>query len=441
MKARRSSLPDTTSIAAAVLQRIFANHDALDFSIRLWDGSTPIQPSDGPPRFTLVINHPGALRRMFLPPSELSLGEAFIFQDFDIEGDIVAAAGLADYFQQDMRMKIPELFWLARNLLRLPHGNPDETLRPGLKSTGRTHTRQRDRETVQYHYDVSNDFYQLWLDDWMNYSCAYFITGEEDIHTAQRQKMEHICRKLRLQPGERLLDIGCGWGGLAIYAARHYDVRVTGVTLSQNQLELARERAEEAGVSDRVEFRLQDYREVLAEPSYDKIVSVGMVEHVGVKNLSRYFAQAWRVLKKGGLFLNHAIGAMSSHLPAQSLGRWLFRANSFMDRYVFPDGELVDIHHMLRDAEAAGFEVRDVEALREHYALTLRHWVRRLEENHNMALRYVDEPTYRVWRIYMAGTSHSFANSRINVYQTLLSKNIGHGQSLQPWTRAHLYTR
>lgn len=426
-------------VSAAVLQRIFARYGPTDFAVRLWDGTYPIAPAEGRPRFTLAIKHPGALRHMFLPPSELNLGEAFIFDDFDIEGDIIAATGLLDYFER-AGLSIRDLMELTRLLLKLPRPSQAKTVRPGLRPKGRLHSLRRDRQAVQFHYDVSNDFYALWLDERMVYSCAYFKTGEEDIHTAQLQKMEHICRKLRLKPGERLLDIGCGWGGLAIYAAQRYGVDATGITLSEKQVALARQRIAEAGVADRCRVLLQDYREVPTEPPFDKLVSVGMFEHVGTKLLPLYFAKAWALLKPGGLFLNHGIGSMSSHVPRGSLlSRLLMRRNSFMNHYVFPDGELVDIHETLRAAEGVGFEVRDVEALREHYALTLRHWVSRLEARHDEALQYVDEPTYRVWRLFMAASSYGFSRSRINVYQALLSKNDGQGASGHPWTRADLY--
>jgi cyclopropane-fatty-acyl-phospholipid synthase len=425
--------------STAILRRIFESYGPPDFAVRLWDGSYPIQPADGKARFTLVLKHPAALRRMFLPPSELNLGEAFIFDDFDIEGDIIAATSLMDYFQT-VHLPARTTLWLVGQLLALPRDVVAETARPGLKPVGRLHSRRRDRQSVQFHYDVSNEFYALYLDELMVYSCAYFKTGEEDIHTAQRQKLEHICRKLQLKPGERVLDIGCGWGGLAIYAAQHYGVDVTGITLSQKQVTLAQERIAQAGLSDRCRVLLQDYREVPTDQPFDKLVSVGMFEHVGAAKLPLYFAQAWKLLKPGGLFLNHGIASMTSHNPKPSLlGRWLYKMNGFMDRYVFPDGELVDINQTLQAAEGAGFEVRDVESLREHYALTLRHWVRRLEANHQQALKYVDEPTYRVWRIYMAGSSHGFSRSRLNVYQALLSKNAEGGVSGQPWTRSYQY--
>jgi cyclopropane-fatty-acyl-phospholipid synthase len=428
-----------TERCAAILRRVFGGYGQIDFAVRLWDGSIPILPESGEPRFTLVVNHPAALRRMLLPPSEINLGEAFIFGDFDIEGDIFHATSLLDYFPQ-LDFTAGDLTWLVRNLLALPRDWQADTARPGLRPAGQAHSRRRDRETVQFHYDVSNDFYALWLDDLMVYSCAYFETGDEDIHTAQQQKLEHICRKLRLQPGERLLDIGCGWGGLLVYAAEHYGVDATGITLSANQVDYVERLIEERGLADHCRVRLVDYREVPEDNPFDKLVSVGMFEHVGRAKLLVYMEKARRLLKPGGLFLNHGIASMTGHYHEPGLiGRLILKPNSFMQRYVFPDGELVDISMSLEASEAAGFEVRDVESLREHYALTLRHWVRRLTERRAEALRYVDEPTFRVWRLYMAGSSYGFASSRINVYQALLSKSAAGGHSGLPWTRAHLY--
>lgn len=424
---------------AAILRRIFDSYGRIDFAVRLWNGSTPILPESGEPRFTLVVNHPAAPRRMFLPPSEVNLGEAFIFGDFDIEGDIFHATSLIDYFPR-LHFTVGDLAWLGRNLLALPRDRQADTARPGLRPAGQAHSRRRDRETVQFHYDVSNDFYALWLDDLMVYSCAYFETGDEDIHTAQRQKLEHICRKLRLHPGERVLDIGCGWGGLLVYAAEHYGVDATGITLSENQVEYVERLIEERGLADHCRVRLLDYREVPEDNPFDKLVSVGMFEHVGRAKLPVYMGKARRLLKPGGLFLNHGIASMTGyHREPGFVGRLIFKPNSFMQRYVFPDGELVDINVSLEAAEAAGFEARDVESLREHYALTLRHWVQRLTERRAEALRHVDEPTFRVWRLYMAGSSYGFASNRINVYQTLLSKSAAGGHSGLPWTRAHLY--
>jgi cyclopropane-fatty-acyl-phospholipid synthase len=264
----------------------------------------------------------------------------------------------------------------------------------------------------------------------VNY-CAYFHSSDEDLDTAQERKLDYICRKLRLQPGQRLLDLGCGWCGLVIHAAQHYGVDATGITLSQPQTDLANERIAEAGLADRCRVMVRDYREVDETAGYEALVSVGMFEHVGAAVLPAYFAQAWRLLKPGGVFLNHGIANAAAVQPR--------RGPSFSDTYVFPDGELVPISTTLRTAEESGFEVRDVESLREHYALTLRHWVRRLEAQHDQALRFVDEPTYRVWRLFMSGSVHGFTTGRLNVYQTLLIRANEHRQSGLPLTRADWY--
>ena len=265
----------------------------------------------------------------------------------------------------------------------------------------------------------------------MTYSCAYFNNPEDSLDLAQEQKLEFICRKLRLRPGQRLLDIGCGWGGLVIYAAKNFGVEATGITLSKPQADLANARIAEAGMSDRCRVLVRDYREMDQPASFDALASVGMFEHVGAKRLPAYFTQAWQLLKPGGVFLNHGIAIRAGEKPPP--------AKSFSNVYVFPDGELTPISTSLRAAEEAGFEVRDVESLRTHYAMTLRHWVRRLEAQHNLALQYVDEPTYRVWRLFMAGSAHDFEAGRTNVYQALLYRPDANGHSNLPLTRADWY--
>jgi len=297
--------------------------------------------------------------------------------------------------------------------------------------------RARDRAAIQYHYDVGNDFYALWLDARMIYSCAYFKTGEETLDAAQEAKLDLICRKLRLRAGETLLDIGCGWGGLAIYAAQKYGVNALGVTLSEKQATLANERIRAAGLAERVRVELRDYRD-LSDASFDKIVSVGMFEHVGRAKLAEYFAQAYRLLKPRGVFLNHGIAAQRQPSASNWLAR-IFTRESFVWRYVFPDGELVPIHDALAFAHRAGFEVRDVESWREHYARTLRHWVARLESRCDEAQQAVDERTYRVWRFYMAGSAYSFDTARVSVYQALLAKPDARGTSGLPLTREDWY--
>jgi len=251
------------------------------------------------------------------------------------------------------------------------------------------------------------------------------------LDTAQERKLDYICRKLRLKPGQRLLDIGCGWGGLVIHAAQHYGVEALGITLSEPQAELANQRIAEAGLSGRCQVKVLDYREVNDWGGFDALASVGMFEHVGEDLLEVYFRQAFRLLRPGGLFLNHGIAHRATDPKT--------KGPTFSNTYVFPDGELVPISTTLRVAEAVGFEVRDVESLREHYALTLRHWVRRLEAHHGEALRYVDEPTYRVWRLFMSGSAHGFTMGRLNVYQSLLVKQGPRGENGLPLTRADLY--
>ena len=371
---------------------------------------------------------------MFLPPTDLTLGEAYIYGDLNVEGDLIDAYRLADYFAH-LELTTADRLWFGWQLLLLPRTHGPQKGRQAARLTGAVHSQERDRRAISYHYDVSNEFYALWLDRHMVYSCAYFARADDDLNTAQTQKLDYLCRKLRLQPGERLLDIGCGWGGLVLYAAKHYGVEAVGITLSQPQVDLARARIQQAHLNagHRCQVHLMDYREVSPKHPFDKLVSVGMFEHVGEAKLPAYFEQAWRLLRPGGLFLNHGIACPGTE-PRPSKQR-----NSFSNRYVFPDGELTPISTTLIAAEAAGFEVRDVESLREHYALTLRHWVQRLETHHEQALRHADEVTYRVWRLFMSGSADGFEAGRHNVYQSLLARPEANGQSGLPLTRAALY--
>ena len=416
--------------ARTFLQMLLGGYHPRNFAVRLWDGSQWPDEADSP-AFTLVLKHPGSLRRMFQnTTTDLSLGEAYVYDDFDIEGDIQATFPIADYLMS-LDWGVSTRLRLGWELLHLPGDRQrrgDE--RQAASLDGQAHSIKRDREAISYHYDVSNDFYALWLDRNMVYSCAYFATTDEDLDTAQERKLDYICRKLRLRPGERLLDIGCGWGGLVIHAARNFGADATGITLSHPQAELANQRIQQAGLSHRCRVEVRDYREVNQPGGFDNLVSVGMFEHVGEKLLPVYFQQAWQLLRPGGAFLNHGIARRATdRVPTEP---------TFGDRFVFPDGELVPIGHTLRHAEEAHFEVRDVESLREHYALTLQHWVRRLEAHHDQALQLVDEPTYRVWRLFMSGSVYGFRVGRTNVYQALLVKP-DEGNSHQPLTRADWY--
>jgi cyclopropane-fatty-acyl-phospholipid synthase len=298
----------------------------------------------------------------------------------------------------------------------------------------RHHSKRLDAEAIAYHYDVSNEFYGLWLDQQMVYSCAYFRTGDEDIHTAQSQKLDHICRKLMLKPGERLLDIGCGWGALIRWAARHYGVDATGITLSRNQHELARERIRREGLEGSCRVLLQDYRDHPGEGVYDKIASVGMFEHVGIRNLPEYFGVIRRLLKDGGWVMNHGITAMDVDNAWVGLG-----AGEFIERYVFPHGELPHLSLVAREMSAQGFEVADVECLRRHYARTCQLWAERLEGNHLTAKALAGERRYRIWLLYLAGCAHAFEHNWVSVHQVLGAKPPAGGRSVQPWTREHMY--
>ena len=418
-------------ITLDTLELLFKGDAARKVGVRLWDGTH--WPDDEPRPATLVLKHPGALRAMLLPGTEVGLGEAYLYDDFDIEGNIESVFGLADTLTgmaPDWRTKLH----VGTSLARLPAGERKRQTRRGpARLRGNVHSVERDRQAVTYHYNVSNDFYALWLDQRMVYSCAYFHSCDDDLDGAQEQKLDIICRKLRLKPGQRLLDIGCGWGGLVIYAAQHYGVDATGITLSQPQADLASQRIASAGLSNRCRVEVRDYRQVPLDDSkgYDALVSVGMFEHVGAAKLPSYFAKAWQLLKPEGVFLNHGIASRATDAPQNG--------PSFSNTYVFPDGELLPINITLHAAGESGFEVRDVESLREHYALTLRQWVRRLEANHDRALQFVDEPTYRVWRLFMSGSAYGFSAGRLNIYQALLVKPDGQGRSGLPWTRADWY--
>lgn len=346
---------------------------------------------------------------MLVPPSDLSAGEAYVFDDIDLEGDIFDVMEFgADLDGLSIGPKALALLALARSLPAPERHDEVERTRP--RTPGRLHSILRDREAVSYHYDTGNDFFRLFLDEAMVYSCADFLGPDESLDVAQRRKLDLICRKLHLSKGDRLLDVGCGWGGLVIHAARNYGVEAVGITLSREQAEEATRRARDAGVADRVDIRVRDYREV--EGTFDAVASVGMVEHVGRENLSLYFQRLRELARPGGIVLNH--GIVDNGPGAGS------RTPSFVRTYVFPDGDLRPLGETVTAAEDAGFEVRDVEGLRASYALTLRHWVARLEAHREEAIRATSQETYRIFRAYMAGSAIAFERGAIGVHQLLL---------------------
>jgi cyclopropane-fatty-acyl-phospholipid synthase len=422
--------------AAALLQRLFRRYPGV-LSLRLWDGSAiraGTQAAQGPDSpFALVFRTPEAVWSAVLGSDPLALADAYFRGELEIEGDFFAALSIKDHLDA-LRMPRAEKFLVALTALRLRFLNAagrHSEFAPSDAPRIKAHSKAENRDAIRFHYDVSNEFYALWLDPAMVYSCAYFENPGVDLVTAQQSKLDHICRKLCLRPGDKFLDIGCGWGALVMHAARHYGVHAHGVTLSSQQLKMARERIEQAGLGASVSVELLDYRDLPGQGLYDKVASVGMFEHVGLKNLPVYFSTVHRLLKPGGLFLNHGI----TH---DSEGWQPNVSTEFINRYVFPDGQLDTVSNVQRVMERAKFEIADVEGLRPHYAMTLRHWVVRLERNRALALQYVNEATYRVWRLYMSACALQFESGEIGIYQILASKRAA-GIPHLPLTRRHLY--
>ncbi|MHB1198928.1 MAG: class I SAM-dependent methyltransferase [Polaromonas sp.] len=423
---------------SSLLQRLFIGYSG-SMALRLWNGHTlhlgkaGEEQSQAP--FTLVLRNASVVRSMVLGRDPLRLVEAFFRGDIDIEGDFFAALSLRDHLQS-IRLSPRDRLGALLTALRLPASGGTgpglaEKRAPQHSHHVKAHSKAENRDAIKFHYDVSNAFYGLWLDTERVYSCAYFTSADETLDQAQRNKLEHTCRKLRLQPGERLLDIGCGWGALVCWAARHHGVRAHGITLSRQQFEYAQQRIRLEGLEDRVTVELRDYRDLVGDGVYDKVSSIGMFEHVGLANLPTYLATVMRVLRPGGLFLNHGI----TH---DEEGWHKTVSTQFINRYVFPDGELDFVSNIQLGMERAGFEIHDVEGLRPHYALTLRHWVRRLEANHEAALNEVGEPTYRVWRMYMAACALEFESGGTGIYQILASRR-NRGEWPVPLSRRDLY--
>ena len=398
--------------------------------IEFWDGSC-LGPERGDSESpgTLRVLSSDAVSRILWSPNELGLARAFVAGELEADGDFFAVLeALRGGAPRGLRFGLsaaPLAVTAARglDLVRRPPPPPPEEAR----LHGWRHSRRRDADAIGHHYDVGNDFYRLVLGPSMTYSCARFSADGMDLTDAQASKHELICRKLGLpeRKGARLLDVGCGWGSMAIHAASQYDVTAVGITISRSQADLARKRAAEAGVGDRVEIRLQDYRELAGE-QFDVISSIGMSEHVGAKNLVQYYTILQGALRPRGRLLNHAIS---------SVGGSRMRRTSFIGRYVFPDGELIDVAASVKAMEEAGFEIRDVESLREHYARTLRAWVANLEANWDEAIRLVGERRARVWRLYMAGSAVGFTDGGINVHQVLGVVPTPDGDSGMPSTR------
>ncbi len=388
----------------------FRQSAPIPMRLQLWNGEAyDLGPA---PSVTVKLKQPSALRA--LVQADFShLGEAYIEEQIDVEGCITDAMRAADALVS--RVKPQAATW--------------SRLRRAVR-----HSRKQDARAIEHHYDVSNEFYALWLDRNMAYSCAYFRRDDDTLDQAQEQKFEHICRKLMLKPGERFLDVGCGWGGLILHATRHYGVRALGITLSRNQYEGARARIAREGLGERCRVELLDYRDLPETEKFDKIASVGMFEHVGLSNLPLYFGKLDRLLADDGLVMNHGITTMDPRSRAVGRG-----AGEFIDRYIFPHGELPHLSLAIRTMSEQDLEVIDVESLRFHYAKTLGIWASRLEAACDAARALVGERRYRTWLVYLAGCAHAFSQGWISIHQILAAKAKRAAMAPVTWTRAHQY--
>jgi cyclopropane-fatty-acyl-phospholipid synthase len=385
-------------------------HAALPLRLQLWNGHQ-LNFSSAAPQVIVKVPQASSLAYL-LEPSLYNLGKAYVEGKIDVEGKLTDIIGVSTALAQQALKPEGKLARIVRSF---------------------QHTREKDKEAISYHYDVSNDFYRTWLDENMVYSCAYFENGDEDLGTAQLKKIDHILTKIQVRPGHTLLDIGCGWGALVLRAAQKFGARCVGVTLSQNQYELARERVQRAGLADRVEIRLEDYRDV--KGSFDRITSVGMFEHVGARNLPLYFIKMRELLADDGMAMNHGITSTDPNN-----GETAYGGGEFIEKYVFPHGELHHISTVLRTMQEGGLETLDVENLRRHYARTCALWAANFEGHANDIRKMVDDKKFRIWRVYLAGCAYGFMHDWISLYQVVCVK-AGRQADTLPWNRRYIYDR
>lgn len=381
---------------------------ALPLRLVLWNGQQ-MDFGQLAPQVTIKVPHASALPYL-LTPSLSNLGKAYVEGKIEVEGRV-------------------------NEIIRIGSALAAHTLKPtgkfGRITRSVRHSRKKDAAAIQYHYDVSNDFYRAWLDDNMVYSCAYFENGDEDLATAQLKKIDHILTKIQVRPGDRLLDIGCGWGALVMRAAQKFGAQCVGITLSQNQYAWAKERVQHAGLADRIEIRLEDYRDI--DGRYDRITSVGMFEHVGLKNLPMYFSKIHALLDDDGIAMNHGITTTDINSGEAAYG-----GGEFIEQYVFPHGELPHIGLVLRVMQEGGLEALDVENLRRHYAQTCGVWADNFEARADRIRTMVDDKRFRIWRVYLAGSSYAFDQDWVSIYQVVCRK-AGSAVSTLPRSRSYMY--
>ncbi len=377
------------------------------FALRFWDGTEVPATEPGSP--TLTFTTPRALAHVLRAPGELGLGRAYVAGMIEVD-DLDAAILMVDTFEPPP-LTLAQRAGLAIALIRACGlVAPPPAPKAELRLRGRRHTIARDRRAVRHHYDVGNDFFALFLDRSMTYSCAYFAGGTQTLEEAQEAKLELVCKKLGLREGERVLDVGCGWGSFVIHAATRHGVNATGITLSEEQARLARERAREAGVADRVEFRVADYREVSDGP-FDAIASIGMVEHVGVEQIDVYARRLHGLLRPGGRLLNHGIAKlMDFDTPDEG---------AFSERFVFPDGVPLPLSRVLHAMERAAFTTTHVEGLQSDYARTIGYWIEGFDGHWDDAVRLAGTERARIWRLYLRAARQGFETGWASVYQVL----------------------
>lgn len=428
---RATATDPRVDASVQILTALLSGYSGARFDVRFWDGSAWQVGHGSEAKFSLSLSRPSALRRMFQRPGMRQLGEAFVAGEFDVSGDMISAFALGDYLLKVDRGVLSKLGLLAR-LRSLPRpARTPEVAQVASNLASPRGSRARLKEAIKYHYDVDDSFWSHWLDRRRLYSCAYFSSPGQDLETAQVNKIDYVCRKLSLTRGDRFLDMGCGWGALMMHAAAEYGVDAVGVTLSARQAAYVRQEIKSRGLDGSCRVVEADFREITTWGDFDKIACVGAIEHVPEKQMADYFGHAFRLLRPGGLFLSHGITcSLTDRLPAK---------DSFVDAYVFPDHSVMPLTRSLPAAEEAGFEIRDVESLREHYALTCRHWLRRLEANRAGVEASSSGVQFRVYRLYLAAMAHYFDIGINSLHQVLLHRT-NHSPSGLPLTRANWYS-
>ncbi len=410
-------------LGAEIIRTVMTGYSG-QVAIRLWDGTLACGNYDAP--CVIVFKSTSGLRDLVLHRNLLRLADYYLSGEIDVQGDLASLFDLKSHLSS-LNLPPATRLKLIFKAIRLPGKSKIASIKSWR---ARFSAHRNSQASISHHYDVSNDFYRLWLDPQMVYSCAYFHNEGQSLAEAQTDKLDIICKKLRLKPGQHLLDIGCGWGALAIHAARNYGVTVHGITLSKEQQAFALKRVRDEGLEQQIRIELCDYRDLPDKARYDRVVSVGMFEHIGIKNFPVYFRKIKRVMKPDGLFLNHGITSVT--------GWQRTPLTRFMNRYIFPDGELAKISTVVEAMEDAGFETLDVESLRRHYALTLRKWVAKLEKYRQQAIGHSSEVTYRLWRLYMAGCAYYFEEGSIGLHQVLAAQR--HEPQVVPLSRDDIYT-